>query len=120
MAIDHSGRSRLAPDAYCQTRRWIVSHRCDDRDFHGRSTARTGEPCPSRFATHPFHPLFGQTFELLRRRKAWGDERVMYLDASGTTKQIPLAWTNLAPVDAFVEIAAGRCAVRFSDLVVRR
>ena len=67
--------------------------------------------------THPFHPLLGQTFEVLRRRKAWGDERVMYLDDAGATKQIPLAWTNLAPVDAFVQIAAGRCALRTSDLL---
>jgi hypothetical protein len=41
----------------------------------------------------------------------------MYLDDAGATKQIPLAWTNLAPVDAFVQIAAGRCALRTSDLL---
>jgi hypothetical protein len=54
---------------------------------------------------------------VLRRRKAWGDERVIYLDSVGAAKQIPLAWTNLAPVDVFVEMAAGRCALRVSDLV---
>jgi hypothetical protein len=41
----------------------------------------------------------------------------MYLDAAGATKQIPEAWTDLAPIDAFVQIAAGRCAVRVSDLL---
>jgi hypothetical protein len=41
----------------------------------------------------------------------------MYLDAAGATKQIPLAWTNLAPVDAFVQISAGRCVLRTSDLL---
>ena len=54
---------------------------------------------------------------MLRRRQAWGDDRVMYLDAAGATKQIPEAWTNLAPIDAFVQIAAGRCAVRVTDLL---
>ncbi len=54
---------------------------------------------------------------MLRRRQAWGDDRVMYLDAAGATKQIPEAWTDLAPIDAFVQIAAGRCAVRVSDLL---
>ena len=44
----------------------------------------------------------------------------MYLDATGTARWIPLQWTSLAPVDVFVEIAAGRCAFRLTDLLALR
>lgn len=41
----------------------------------------------------------------------------MYLDSAGAAKQIPLSWTSLAPIDAFVEMAEGRCALRVVDLL---
>ncbi|WP_225649627.1 DUF5372 family protein, partial [Bradyrhizobium australafricanum] len=28
--------------------------------------------------THPFHPLCGRKFELICRRRHWGEDRVVY------------------------------------------
>ncbi len=41
----------------------------------------------------------------------------MYLDATGAARWIPTQWTSLAPVDVFVEIAAGRSDFRLTDLL---
>ncbi|HLC28552.1 MAG TPA: DUF5372 family protein [Dehalococcoidia bacterium] len=67
--------------------------------------------------THPFHPLFGCEFELVTRRKNWGEDRVFYVAPEGRTVSLPTSWTDVAPVDPFVQIAAGRCDFRYSDLV---
>jgi hypothetical protein len=66
--------------------------------------------------THPFHPLYGCEFELLTRRKNWGEDRVFYLSPEGETVSLPASWTDVQPPDAFFEIAAGRCDFRYSDL----
>lgn len=67
--------------------------------------------------THPFHPLFGQEFELLDRRQTWGEERVYGEDAQGRLKAFPLAWTSEAAVDPVLAIGAGRAYFRVSDLL---
>ena len=67
--------------------------------------------------THPFHPLHGQTFELLTYRFNWGEDRVMYVRADGRTRSLPVGWTNVAPVDPFVRVAAGRAPFRLEDLL---
>jgi Family of unknown function (DUF5372) len=67
--------------------------------------------------THPFHPLSGQLFPLLAQRRAWGEPRVFFLDpATGQSRSLPTAWTNLAPPDPFVVLAAGRAILRLTDL----
>ena len=67
--------------------------------------------------THPFHPLSGQQFPLIAQRLAWGEPRVFFHDpATGRLRSLPLAWTNLAPPDPFVVLAAGRAILRFTDL----
>jgi Family of unknown function (DUF5372) len=67
--------------------------------------------------THPFHPLCGQTFPLLAQRFAWGEERVFSPDPKTQQLQsLPLAWTNLAPPDPFLIVAAGRAVLRLRDL----
>jgi len=58
--------------------------------------------------THPFHPLFGQRFELVDRRHTWGLDRVYYYDEQGRLCSLPAAWTSMAPADPYVTIAAGR------------
>jgi hypothetical protein len=50
-------------------------------------------------------------------RQNWGEERVYYHDASGRLCLIPLAWTSLAGVDPFVEVAAGRALFHPKDLL---
>src|SRR5262249_2830303 len=67
--------------------------------------------------THPFHPLRGQTFELLTYRFNWGEDRVMYVGPSGRTRSVPVGWTNVAPVDPFISVAAGRAPFRLDDLM---
>ncbi len=50
-------------------------------------------------------------------RQNWGEERVYYHDESGRLCLIPIAWTSLACVDPFVEVAAGRAMFRPEDLL---
>ena len=74
-----------------------------------------GEPCLT--ITHPFHPLFGQTFPLLSQHLAWGEERVFFPDPqTHEVRSLPLAWTNLALPDPFLVVAEGKAVLRFSDL----
>src|SRR6266516_3588482 len=67
--------------------------------------------------THPFHPLYGQTFLLLSQRFAWGEERVFFSDPqTHHVRSLPQAWTSLALPDPFLVVAAGQTVLRFTDL----
>jgi len=67
--------------------------------------------------THPFHPLYDETFELVQVRSNWGEERAYYVDANEQLKSLPIGWTSLAVPDPFVTMAAGRAAFRLVDLL---
>lgn len=67
--------------------------------------------------THPFHPLAGQEFTFAFRRKTWGEDRVFFLDRAGGLRGLPAGWTDAVAVDPFVAVAAGRSALRVSDLL---
>ncbi len=66
--------------------------------------------------THPFHPLFGQEFELVTYRHNWGEDRVYFCDAHGLLHALPASWTSVWPQDPFVAAAAGRSPFRLEDL----
>jgi len=66
---------------------------------------------------HPFHPLHGHKFEMIEYRHAWGEERVYFLNSSGQMQRLPAAWTDIAGVDPFVKVAAGRSPLRVEDLL---
>jgi uncharacterized protein DUF5372 len=67
--------------------------------------------------THPFHPLSGQQLPLVAQRLAWGEPRVFFHDpATRRLRSLPGAWTNLAPPDPFVVLAAGRTIFPLTDL----
>ena len=66
--------------------------------------------------THPFHPLRGQTFDVISRSPHWGEDRVIYRAADGTLPTIAVSMTDMAQLDSFREIAAGRAAFRTVDL----
>ncbi len=66
--------------------------------------------------THPFHPLRGQTFDVIGRSPHWGEDRVIYQAADGTLPTIAVSMTDMAPLDCFRDIAAGRAAFRMVDL----
>jgi Family of unknown function (DUF5372) len=66
---------------------------------------------------HPFHPWFGDEYEFVVRRRNWGEDRVCVRDAHGEVRSLPTAWTDVAEVDPFVVLAAGRCPYRTTDLL---
>lgn len=66
--------------------------------------------------THPFHPLHGREFELVDRRRTWGEDRIYYYDR-GALKRMPAAWTSAATPDRFVAVSAGRSLFRVADLI---
>jgi hypothetical protein len=67
--------------------------------------------------THPFHPLYGQQFEILSCRHHWGEYRVTFYDTPDHVRALPAAWTSLAPPDRSRVLAAGRAAFRVADLL---
>lgn len=68
--------------------------------------------------THPFHPWRGRELVFVAARRAWGVDRVLFLDEDGVQRSLPRAWTDAADVDPFVTVAAGRSPFRVEDLVV--
>lgn len=70
--------------------------------------------------THPFHPLRGQTLEVLVVRNHWGADRVSYVGPDGRSRSLPIEWTDLASEDAFVTMARGRAPFRLADLLELR
>lgn len=67
--------------------------------------------------THPFHPLYGQQFEMLSYRHNWGEYRVTFYQTPDRVRALPAAWTSLAPPDPSITLAAGRAAFRVADLL---
>jgi hypothetical protein len=41
----------------------------------------------------------------------------MYVGLNGRTRSLPAGWTNVAVVDSFVTVAAGRAPFRLEDLL---
>ena len=77
-------------------------------------------PQPERQAfrvTHPFHPLYGQTFELVATRQSWGTEQAYYHDDTGRLRTLPITWTSLIPEDPVVVFGTGRSPFRLADLL---
>ena len=75
--------------------------------------------------THPFHPLAGQEFEFVKRRRNWRQDRVYFCDGAGELVSLPAEWTDVVAADPFVVVAAGRSAfhiaglLELSDLIAR-
>ncbi len=67
--------------------------------------------------THPFHPLYGQQFEILNYRHNWGEYRVTFYETPDQVRTLPAAWTSIVPPDPAVVIACGRAAFRVTDLL---
>ncbi len=67
--------------------------------------------------THPHHPLFGQEFDLVTYRHAWGEHRVFFHDQEGRLRCLPATWTDVVAPEPFVEVSAGRSLFRIEDLL---
>jgi hypothetical protein len=66
---------------------------------------------------HPFHPLYGESFELLSHRSSWGEDRVTFHDREGRLRSVPASWTSVVGPDPFVALSAGRAVFRVEDLL---
>jgi Family of unknown function (DUF5372) len=67
--------------------------------------------------THPFHPWRDREFAFVVARRTWGEDRVFFFDEEGVQRSLPRAWTDMADVDPFVALAAGRTLFRVEDLL---
>ena len=67
--------------------------------------------------THPFHPLHGSAFDLICRRRHWGEDRAVYVGEDGRLCTIASAFTDIDPGDEFRVMAAGKAAFRTTDLL---
>ena len=67
--------------------------------------------------THPFHPLAGREYEFVEHRQNWGEDRVCLRDEDGELFSLLAGWTDVAAVDPFRVIAAGRCPFTTDDLL---
>ena len=68
--------------------------------------------------THRFHPLFGRSFEFVKRCKTWQSDRVFFFDDADELANLPSEWTDVVPADPFVVVSAGRSPFRMADLLV--
>jgi len=68
--------------------------------------------------THRFHPLFGRSFDFVKRCKTWRADRVFFFDDAGDLASLPAEWTDVVPADPFVVVSAGRSPFRMADLLV--
>jgi hypothetical protein len=66
--------------------------------------------------THPFHPLHGQTFDLLAIRNNWGGDRVSYVGSEGRLRTLPVEWTDVHEPDLVVTLGGDRACFR-ADLL---
>jgi hypothetical protein len=67
---------------------------------------------------HPFHPLAGKEFELVGFGHTRGDQKVYYRKPDQQrVYSMPTSWTDLGPVDAYVELSSGRAFGRPEDLL---
>jgi hypothetical protein len=63
-----------------------------------------------------FHPLSGQSFEVLVIRNNWGGDRVSYLDTKGRLRTLLVEWTDIHAPDPVIAVGAGRAFFR-ADLL---
>jgi hypothetical protein len=68
--------------------------------------------------THPFHPLRGQRFRFVVRKRTWGEERVTFLSPQGEARSVPVNWTDAALPNPYGVVGRGRARVRVEDLLL--
>lgn len=102
----------LLEESFSRGRRRIRLYPCRKARIADRDT----DAAQVFTVTHPFHPLRGQTFEVLAVRNNWGGDRVSYLDAKGQLRTLPLEWTDVHGPDLLVTIGGERAFFR-ADLL---
>ncbi len=75
--------------------------------------ARGEASAPQVFTvTHPFHPLQGQTFEVVSVLSIWGGDRVAFTGADGCWRSLPAEWTDAIAPELVATLGAGRAEFR--------
>ncbi|MCA1700436.1 MAG: Y4bD/Y4pK family protein [Actinobacteria bacterium] len=67
--------------------------------------------------THSFHPLAGQKFEFVKRRRNWQLDRVYFHDSAGELLSLPAEWTDAVPADPFVVVSGGSSPFHIASLL---
>jgi hypothetical protein len=99
-------------------RRVTVPHAGTAHPYRKPSTAgHVGTTYLKVRITHPFHPLNGRAFEVICRRRHWGEDRLVFVGDDGRFCTIASAFTDIDTMDEFRRIAAGRAAFRTADLL---
>ncbi|MDK1022180.1 MAG: DUF5372 family protein, partial [Candidatus Hydrogenedentes bacterium] len=104
------------PSLFLMTRKTIRSVHCQSPSIAPNSNA----PQQCFRVTHPFHPLRGEQFEVLKYRQPWGEDRVYFYNREGRSMSLPASWTDLSAPDPFVVISSGRSCFRLIDLIELR
>src|SRR6266511_642193 len=87
-------------------------------NWHKQRTAPNRHGSETSFTlTHPFHPRRGHRFELIKLDRRWWRWRVFYFDADHTMGVFPANWTDVGPLDPFLEKSQGRAIARTEDLL---
>ena len=66
---------------------------------------------------HPFSPLRNQKFELIERKRCWGEDRLLCFDEAGNYRRILTSWTDFVPNDVFEEASRGRAYMSGDSMV---
>jgi len=67
--------------------------------------------------THPFHPLYGQQFEILNYRHNWGDYCVIFYETPHHVRSLIAVWTILMSPDPNVLLTSGLAPFQVMDLL---
>jgi hypothetical protein len=67
--------------------------------------------------THPFHPLFGQEFNVLSCRCFDDEDFLVFQGAEGRNNSISARWTSLKPPNPYIAISNGRSLFCPKDLL---
>jgi len=67
--------------------------------------------------THPFHPLAGDEFDFVYRRRNWDGDWVYFYDRAGALCWVPSDWTDVVAPHPAVALAGARSAFLVEDLL---
>jgi hypothetical protein len=73
--------------------------------------------------THPFHPLSGKRFLVLKRRRVGGREVLSLFDEGPGTIALPREWTDQAPPSPYASVLESppilhtACLIKLQELV---
>ena len=82
-----------------------------------RTAQRPNEPSGWTEITHPFHPLRGRRFPILKTRRVSGIDTLILQGTSGGTFCVPREWTDRDVPAAAAALASGAHVLDFVKLI---